>query len=139
MKYFERWFTSKSEEQIQKEREIYEQKVFPYGQVQRDKIKQIVDKQCPQDYQEMSLFNYLVVRQNVGEYYDDELKGLTSKGLATLCDSLKKTLRKKYQEDKYFYIALAEYDYGIDENLNYDVEAIKQKALEIKNILENNK
>ena len=125
-------FQVKSKEQIEAERAEYNAKVFPYGASQQETLKKLVRQLCPKEYEEMTMYYYLVVRDKLVDYYDKASKTVSLEGYKVCFKTLKKLIRRRLRDDSYLYIALAEIDLSIDESLNYDIEAIKKKAEEIK-------
>ena len=130
MNWFETWVNFKTKKQVEEEMKAYNDKVFPYGESQKEKvfslIAQLVDKK-----DEMDTYNYLVIKQGLMKLkktdpdFDD---------LKTLRKSVKNTLKRK--DDRFYrFLALALYDIQIDERLEYpDVQQIIDKSVLLKQI-----
>ena len=90
---------------------------FPYGDLQHQKIEEILIALFPSLPKEESMFNYIVTKQKLMENNCQDKQ--------ELINDLKNRFMTK-NTDVSLYIVLAQIDLKIDENLNYpDIETIK--------------
>ena len=57
------WFTFKSPEQIDAEKQKYKNWAYPYGDIQKEKIDNLIHELIPEEDPKFAIFNYLVCRQ----------------------------------------------------------------------------
>ena len=124
----------KTKKQREKEKEEYNRKIFPYGEKQSEKLKELVRELFPEEKDSrMAMYNFVISSQRMIE---DDIKNLDEEALNEFSRFLKKRIRKKDHDQICRFIALAEADRNIDEELNYpSIEELKNRAEEIRRIL----
>ena len=122
MNWFETWVNFKTRKQVEEEMKAYNEKVFPYGEKQKEKIFSLI-AELIEKKDEMDTYNYLVIKQGLLKLKKtqpdpDDLKVIRK--------SVRNTLKGK--DDKFYrFVALALCDLEIDERLEYPA---KQEILD---------
>ena len=108
---FGNWFKSKSE--LEAESKAYMNFAFPYGEVQQEKLRNIVDEIKGREDKAMAFYFYLITKQECAKFdYDNgDYKKLILK--------LNKIVKGKSVDNIYKYIVLAKYDLKINKRLAY--------------------
>lgn len=126
----------KSSEEIKREREEYDAKAFPFGEKEKEIVTNILKELFKDEYDDIALFNYLIARQEAFRHLDNTNRVITEDGIIQTYKTLKKTVRRKFEDHKKLYIALAEANLFIDENLNFpSIEQLTKRAEEIQEII----
>lgn len=129
-------FSYKNSKERQREYLEYLQEVFPFGDAQKEKITILLKNLLPKEFAEIALFNYLTIKYETSKYFDKSKNQITDEGLMKCCKLLKNTIGKNSKNSKAIYIALAEADLNIDNNLNYpDIDILLSRANKIKEIV----
>jgi len=120
MGLFDGLFQSR-EERERKERE-YLKKIFPYGEVQRQKIQDILYSLVNKKYGPQLMMHYILIKEAIIDSetkdYEAIAERIEKKKLIKLTPELRASIR-----------LLMHYDLNTDENLNYPTpEEIKEKA-----------
>lgn len=126
---FGNWF--KTQGQLEAESKAYMDFAFPYGDIQQEKLKSIVDELKGKDDVSMAFYFYLLTKQECSkfDFIDGDYKDLYSK--------LSKIVKGKSKDNIYKFIALAKYDLKIKKSLKYPtIKTIEKASQEIKEIIE---
>lgn len=126
---FGNWF--KTQSQLEAESKVYMDFAFPYGDIQQEKLRSIVDELKGRDDLSMAFYFYLLTKQECSkfDFVDGDYKKLYL--------SLNKIIKGKSKDNIYKYIALAKYDLKIKKSLKYPtIKTIEKNSQEIKEIIE---
>lgn len=106
----------------------YNALIFPYGDFQQAKIKEILSSLFPNSIKEEVLFNYIIAKE---KFVKINFSNYSNEEILELIKELNHSFITKEKNAEY-YLALLIYEKDIDENLKYpSIEEIKQKALDI--------
>ena len=126
------WF--KSPQERERERKAYDKWTYPYNQ--KEVIDKLILDTFPTEDSTVAIFNYLIVREEMHPIDSEEKFLIDESKYAKQAKLAEKRIFFKSKPDMSIYMALAEADLLIDENLNYpSVEQIKQRATKIKEII----
>jgi len=119
---FGRIFDMRSKEEKQRDFEAYSKKIFPYGDVHREKISKILEELYPKtNIKYLRMYYILLKDEMTGENavdFDTAVKKLVKKSIIKVSPELNANLH-----------ALLLADFAIDENLNYPtVDELKATA-----------
>lgn len=115
----------KTKEQLNIEQKVFNQMIFPYGDKQKEKIKELLSSLISNETKENLLYNYIVTKQKIEKV---DVSSLSKKELINLIDELDSQYITNNNEIA-FYLMLAMYDLKIDTNLLYpNKETIIQEA-----------
>ncbi|MBR4471046.1 MAG: hypothetical protein IKS54_07065 [Erysipelotrichaceae bacterium] len=126
------WVSYKTKAEREKDRKDFNDRIFPYGEKQKEKAEEILKQLIPSFDPEISVYQYLVckdllIRQK--EEFSDEEK------IHMITKALKFTMKKKNKADLCRMIALCEADLLVDESLNYpDIETIVKRVKKLEEI-----
>ena len=121
---FGNWF--KTQGQLEAESKAYMDFAFPYGDIQQEKLKSIVDELKGKDDISMAFYFYLLTKQECSkfDFVDGDYKDLYSK--------LSKIVKGKSKDNICKYIVLAKYDLKINKRLAYPkVDRLLKEANEL--------
>ena len=126
-------FLFKSAKQRAKEEKLFARWAFPYGEVQREKITQIIRELMPKEDIKSGIALFLIGRQAYGGAYDDDPEDLAERQESDKLEALDRQLENhlfgKYRKLLPYYKALILADAKVDETLNYpSVEELRQSA-----------
>ncbi len=129
---FEKWFEFKSRKQREDDLAVFNSRIFPLGEVQREKIVELLKQLAGSKYDDMTLFHYLAIKDKVMAM---KMDGLDAESIRKLRKSVRNTLKRKDEDVFFDCLALCMADLKIDEELNYpNIEELKEKALDLKRI-----
>ena len=122
----------KSKEQREKERQNLFLSSFPFGEKQKSVLQEILYELVKDEEKTINIYNYLVCKETL---IQNEVK-FNDEDIHRAINILSNKLDKKALKNIHKYIALAEYDLSINEDLNYpSIEEINIKADEILRLL----
>ena len=126
------WVSYKTKAQREKDNKEFNEKIFPYGEKQKEKIEGLLKKLIIAYDSEISVYQYLVCKDLLlrqKEKLSDEEK------IFMINKALRFTMKKKNKADLYRLIALCEVDLIVDESLVYpDPETIEERAKKLEEI-----
>lgn len=115
----------KSKEQREKERQNLFLSSFPFGEKQKSVLQEILYELVKDEEKTINIYNYLVCKETL---IQNEVK-FNDEDIHRAINILSNKLDKKALKNIHKYIALAEYDLSINEDLNYpSIEEINIKA-----------
>lgn len=130
------WFSFKSAKQRERERKQFAQWAFPYGDVQKEKVSQIIRQLLPKEDPKAALAVFLMGRQAYRGAFNADPEDLQDRAeetkLAALDYQLRQQLFGKYKKFIPYYKVLILADAQVDETLNYpSVEELRRRAEEL--------
>ncbi len=130
------WFTFKSSEQIDAEKLKYKNWAYPYGDMQKEKIDNLIHELIPEEDPKFAVFNYLVCRQTFYPLDFNEIPSISTDDFIAAHNTIKKKFNPLSKKIVYKYMALVEADLKVNEELNYpSIDELRNRAQEIKNLL----
>lgn len=121
---FGKMFDTRTKEDKQRDFENYSNRIFPYGEVQKDKVFDILDELLPKQNKKYLRMHYILLK--------DEMLQEESITFAEANKKIaKKTLLKTNSSINSLVKALLEVDLAMDDKLEYpNIEDIKERAKE---------
>lgn len=133
------WFVIKSRKQREADSRRYDKWAFPYGELQKQTVSEVLKLLLPEEAPQTAMAVYLIGREGYrGSYLADEEDARTEEEKRRdAWYALKKQLPGNHRKKLPRYLALILADAGIDENLHYpSPEALFQSAAELEADLE---
>lgn len=126
------WF--KTPQERERERKAYDKWIYPYNQ--KETIDKLIKDVFPEEDSVTAIFNYLIVREEMYPIDSEEKFAIDESKYSKQAKLAEKRIFFKSKPDMPIYMALAEADLLIDENLNYpSIEEIKIRANKIREII----
>jgi len=128
-----RLFNFKSKQQREKEEREYAAWAFPHGEIQREKLTELMRELKPKEQPQMLMFSYLTCK----ELYNNQMEVTNSREEAIVrfmrsVKSYKQLIRK---DDLCMYLALVLADTDIDEECRYpDADEIRSRVAELEEL-----
>ena len=129
-------FVFKSAKQREREAKKFDRWAFPYGEPQREKLKELLKGLLPKEDPKVALAMYLIGRQAYRGSFKEDAEDLAERTEAqkikALDYQLSTQLFGRYKKFLPYYKALVLADAQVDETLNYpSVEELRRRAEEL--------
>ena len=130
------WFTFKSAKQRAREEKQFARWAFPYGEPQKEKVKDLLHRLMPKEDPQVALAVFLMGREAVCGSFKDDPEDLAERTQKNKLDALDHTLQTqlfgRYRRFIPYYKVLILADLDVDETLNYpSVEELHRRAEEL--------
>ena len=130
------WFTFKSAKQRAREEKQFARWAFPYGEPQKEKVKDLLHRLMPKEDPQVALAVFLMGREAVRGSFKDDPEDLAERTQKNKLDALDRTLQTqlfgRYRRFIPYYKVLILADLDVDETLNYpSVEELHRRAEEL--------
>ena len=129
-------FVFKTAKQRERDAKKFDRWAFPYGEPQREKLKEIIKQLLPKEDPKAALAVYLMGRQAYRGSFKDDAEDLAERTEAqkikALDYQLSTQLFGRYKKFFPYYKVLVLADAQVDESLNYpSVEELRRRAEEL--------
>ena len=129
-------FVFKSAKQRERDAKKFDRWAFPYGEPQREKLKEIIKQLLPKEDPKAAMAVYLMGRQAYRGSFKDDAEDLAERTEAqkikALDYQLSTQLFGRYKKFFPYYKVLVLADAQVDESLNYpSVEELRRRAEEL--------
>lgn len=111
--FFSKWFDLRSKAQKKADAEAYKNKILPYGDAQRDKIRELLLPITSVKHKDLLLFKFLTLKD---ELMEDHSLDIASR----LRESDEIYLQKMSEEDLAYFCRLLRIDLFMDASLDYE-------------------
>ena len=130
---FGEWFTFKTAKQRAREEKQFARWAFPYGELQKEKVLELICQLLPKEDPKAAMAVFLMGREAMrGSFKDDpeDLEERTEESkMATLDRVLQTQLFGRYKKFIPYYKVLVLADLDVDETLNYpSAEELRRRA-----------
>ena len=129
-------FVFKSAKQREREAKKFDRWAFPYGEPQREKLKELLKGLLPKEDPKVALAMYLIGRQAYRGSFKEDAEDLAERTetqkIKALDYQLSTQLFGRYRKFLPYYKVLVLADAQVDETLNYpSVEELRRRAEEL--------
>ena len=128
-----KWFQFKSRKQVEKEAKQYAEWAFPYGDMQKDKVSELLCALKPKETTPIKLASFLTCKELYESVLEDsESREEAVNRMVNVVKSYNQLIRK---EDMNMYLAIVLADADIDESCNYpSVDEINVRIQELNDL-----
>lgn len=130
---FGNWF--KTQKEAEYERKEYYKWAYPFSDIQKEKIEEILKELITDEDKTSYIFNYLIVKQECDKYEFD--KYLNESDIKIIAKDAYGQMYQNEGLNTHKYIALAEADLKIKKGLRYpSIKTLINRSLQIKKIID---